>query len=81
MRLILIRHGKSEFNAGKASESDNDLPLTERGREQARVVAQHFANETLMRSTQVRCSEHTKPHTQLPTFTHFPSFVMRESSR
>jgi phosphohistidine phosphatase len=41
VRLIIIRHGKAEADA--PSGRDEDRPLKERGRQQARWLGRHFA--------------------------------------
>jgi broad specificity phosphatase PhoE len=47
MRLILVRHGESEFDVKSGPEGVNDSSLTRRGQEQAERVAEHFANESI----------------------------------
>jgi broad specificity phosphatase PhoE len=44
MRLILVRHGETEHNRGQVTLGRADVPLTERGRAQARAVAASFAS-------------------------------------
>ena len=41
VKLLLIRHGYSEFNKQKRFCGQFDAPLTEQGREQARVTAEY----------------------------------------
>lgn len=43
--LILVRHGESEHNAQKLICGDEESPLTELGREQARQVAQQLPSD------------------------------------
>jgi len=38
-RLLLIRHGETAWNAGKIFRGRSDIPLSERGMEQARLTA------------------------------------------
>ncbi len=38
MEILLVRHGESEGNAAERMQGHRDYPLTERGREQARVL-------------------------------------------
>ena len=45
MTLILVRHGESEGNARGVITGSLDLGLTERGREQARLVGARLASE------------------------------------
>jgi len=42
--LILVRHGESEGNIRRIMQGQLDLPLTEAGREQARLVAARIAS-------------------------------------
>jgi broad specificity phosphatase PhoE len=44
-RLYLVRHGQSEGNRGEYDGPDDDPPLSEVGREQARRLAQRFARQ------------------------------------
>ena len=39
MRLLLVRHGQSEWNAGRLLQGQADVALTAYGREQARALA------------------------------------------
>jgi alpha-ribazole phosphatase len=43
MRLLLIRHGETEWNAALRYRGQNAVPLNERGRAQARAVAGRLA--------------------------------------
>ena len=42
MRLYLIRHGETDHNAGQLALGRQDVPLNERGRAQARALAEAF---------------------------------------
>ncbi len=44
-RLYLVRHAQSEGNRGEYTGPDEDPPLSEVGREQARRLAQRFARQ------------------------------------
>ncbi len=44
MTLILVRHGESEGNLRRIMQGQLDLPLTEAGRDQARLVAARIAS-------------------------------------
>lgn len=44
MTLIVVRHGESEGNLRRIMQGQLDLPLTEAGREQARLVAARIAS-------------------------------------
>ena len=48
MMLILVRHGESEGNAQGVITGSLDLDLTERGREQARLVGERLSSEPLV---------------------------------
>ncbi len=39
MRLLLVRHGQSEWNAGRVLQGQADVPLSDLGRAQAAVLA------------------------------------------
>jgi probable phosphoglycerate mutase len=43
MRIVLIRHGETEWSASGKHTSRTDLPLTERGREVARALRDRLA--------------------------------------
>ncbi len=45
MALLLVRHGQSEGNARGVIQGQLDMPLTDRGREQARSVAERLRRE------------------------------------
>jgi len=44
MTVILVRHGESEGNIRRVMQGQLDLPLTDAGREQARLVAARIAS-------------------------------------
>jgi len=44
-RILLIRHGETDWNATGRIQGHNDTPLNAAGREQARRVAQRLASE------------------------------------
>lgn len=46
LRLILVRHGETTFTAQRRYSGRGDVPLSERGREQARAVAERLARLT-----------------------------------
>lgn len=54
MRLFLIRHGQTAWNAGSRAQGHVDIPLDETGQHQAALLGQGFANETVAR---VLCSD------------------------
>jgi broad specificity phosphatase PhoE len=43
MRIVLARHGETEWSASGKHTSVTDLPLTERGREAARTIGERLA--------------------------------------
>jgi len=45
VRLLLIRHGETEWNAQTRIQGHTDIDLSERGREQALLLARHLADE------------------------------------
>lgn len=60
-RIILIRHGETDWNREQRYQGQTDIPLNERGRSQARNIAaylrQHEAVEAVYSSDLVRCRE------------------------
>lgn len=40
MKLFLVRHGQTDFNAGEITQGISDIPLNETGKAQARELAQ-----------------------------------------
>ncbi|MBV8083917.1 MAG: alpha-ribazole phosphatase [Chloroflexi bacterium] len=46
-RLLLSRHGQTEFNAGARYQGQTDTPLSDLGREQARRLAERLAREDI----------------------------------
>jgi broad specificity phosphatase PhoE len=47
MRLILVRHGDTEWNTAGVIQGHNPTPLSQLGRNQAKAVAKALATETL----------------------------------
>ena len=46
-RLLLVRHGETEWNRVSRFQGSRDIPLNERGREQAQLAAQFFKDVVL----------------------------------
>ncbi len=57
MRLILIRHGEAVGNASGVMLGRQDVPLTERGRQQALALRENSRHR--MPFTRVRCNAAT----------------------
>ena len=47
MRLLIVRHGESEWNKIGRYQGQHDAPLSELGRQQAQALAQRLHNEPL----------------------------------
>ncbi|MBN1429271.1 MAG: histidine phosphatase family protein [Anaerolineae bacterium] len=45
-RLLLVRHGKTDWNLEGRYQGQADQPLNEQGRSQARQLAEHLAGQT-----------------------------------
>ena len=65
MHLYFIRHGESTSNYGELITGQQDVPLTDRGREQARaagraVVAQHITFDHIISSSLMRAHDTAK---------------------
>lgn len=46
-RLIIVRHGETEYNTQKRYQGQSESPLTERGREQAKSAAKRLCAENI----------------------------------
>ena len=60
MWVTLVRHGKTDWNDTGRFQGHSDIPLNEKGLEQARVVAQTLAQEefdVVVSSDLIRCRE------------------------
>ena len=47
MRLLLIRHGETDHNAGQLALGQFDVPLNERGRRQAQALAEALGSDDI----------------------------------
>lgn len=47
LHLMLVRHGESEWNVQRRYQGQSDVPLSERGRKQAALVAERLAGEKI----------------------------------
>ena len=45
--LLLVRHGETDWNAERRWQGHADVPLNDRGREQARALAEQLAGEQI----------------------------------
>jgi len=45
--LLLVRHGETDWNAERRWQGHADVPLNDRGREQARVLAEQLTGESI----------------------------------
>jgi alpha-ribazole phosphatase len=72
MRLILVRHGETDWNAQRRYQGWSDLPLNEVGLQQADALAVHLAGEQLdavyasdleraMQTAQIIAEGHNQP--------------------
>ena len=77
--LVLVRHGQSEWNALGLWTGQRDVELTEQGRQEARLAAQHLQDITLHQAytSQLSRAQQTLheiksalSHTELPTEEH-----------
>jgi len=47
LRLLIVRHGETEWNAQRRYQGQSDVPLSDAGRAQARALVGRLARETL----------------------------------
>ncbi len=45
LELVVVRHGRTEWNAGGRFQGHTDIPLDETGRAQARAIGEFLAND------------------------------------
>lgn len=46
-RIVLVRHGQTEWNRGRRVQGHSDVPLNDEGRRQARALAEELHGETV----------------------------------
>lgn len=59
-KIILVRHGETEWNVAKKGQGWTDIPLNDKGRGQARALAEKFSSfpiQTIYSSSLSRASE------------------------
>jgi alpha-ribazole phosphatase len=64
MRLILVRHGETEYNLGRRYQGQREVPLNQTGLEQAERLARRFAAlqiDALFSSDLQRCVQTAAP--------------------
>lgn len=56
MNLCIVRHGETEWNAARRLQGQHDIPLSEKGIEQARELGKKLASEFPKRFVALYCS-------------------------
>lgn len=61
MKLILVRHGETEWNVRHLNQGRIDIPLNKKGREQARKLALHMRSDSIdiIYSSDLKRAKHT----------------------
>lgn len=76
-RVIFVRHGETSWNHGKRYQGHSDIPLNEKGLQQAEMAAQRLAGETISaiyssdlvraaETAEIIAKEHSLPVATLP---------------
>ena len=83
LRLLLLRHGETHWNAAARFQGQRDIPLNQRGRRQAAALASAMAGEaihTLYASDLRRAWETAQPIATIAGLTAQPEPRLREMS-
>ena len=73
MRLIIVRHGQTDYNVKRIAQGQLNNPLNETGMEQARKVAKRLKDEKIdvvycsdLKRTRMTAEEIMKHHPDVP---------------
>lgn len=63
VRVLIVRHGETQWNADGRIQGQTDVHLSDRGEMQARALVPRLADELIARSMPVICNGHGAPRT------------------